>query len=166
MATVMTRETRNFEDVPVFCYGIDADSYEEAYALATRMFTEDKEEYLDSIGLGSGREFLEDMRRWRFEDAKDFSFEEQDEGARLFQEWKKKLPVEYKDEFEKIDNLLKHRARLFAEAADIDKQKSIKWFFCSKDKVDKDKRKLKEPIWTERFRVEDEINSIVEKIWQ
>lgn len=45
MATVMTRETRNFEDVPVFCYGIDADSYEEAYALATRMFTEDKEEY-------------------------------------------------------------------------------------------------------------------------
>lgn len=46
MATVMTRETRNFEDVPVFCYGIDADSYEEAYTLATRMFTEDKEEYL------------------------------------------------------------------------------------------------------------------------
>jgi len=48
MAIVMTRETRNFEDVPVpvFCYGIDADSYEEAYALATRMFTEDKEEYL------------------------------------------------------------------------------------------------------------------------
>lgn len=46
MATVMTRETRNFEDVPVFCYGIDANSYEEAYALATRLFTEDKEEFL------------------------------------------------------------------------------------------------------------------------
>ena len=127
---------------------------------------EDKEDYLTSIGLGNGFEFREDLRIRTYETCKRFPIEEQNEGARLFEEWKKKLPVEYKDEFEKIDNLLKHRARLFAEAADINKQKSIKWFFCSKDKVDKDKRKLKEPIWTERFRVEDEINSIVEKIWQ
>lgn len=46
MATVITREMRDFEDVPVFCYGIEANSYEEAYTLATRMFTEDKEEYI------------------------------------------------------------------------------------------------------------------------
>ena len=139
-------------------------SYAEVYSDYLKM--EDKEDYLTSIGLGNGFGFREDLRIMTYETCKRFPVEEQNEGRRLFEEWKKKLPVEYKDEFEKIDNLLKHRARLFAEAADIDKQKSIKWFFCSKDKVDKDKRKLKEPIWTERFRVEDEINSIVEKIWQ
>ena len=119
----------------------------------------DEEDYLISLGYGQGYQYyeavIEDYKRGLLK----CSWVEQDAGSRRFRQWKKESHEIYKHDYATIDKYLKEREELLAEIDSIERQKSIKWLFCSK-------RNAIDQKYEESRRIKAAIERIVSRIYK